>query len=218
MLLIVGWPCLALGAGLRLECEIGGEMLPLATVSKDSLLVRRGEALVPAPEAAIWHLTGDLVENARLVRWAPRHKLKARPLAEYNGFQRVIETEIVVDAKKNVLDAEFTLSDWPDAQSADSAVVAVWLINGKPAKVQVRPLESPINNGFAGEFHLLLSPAEAQGQPALLLWEKDAFLPPLPEYSNGPTQRAFLSVLTDDVSGLRDALTAGAKLNKKSRT
>lgn len=217
---------------LGLVCETEDRTLPIAQVEGETVLLRDGNSLVPAPShaGAPWTLVGDIRAHADMLRWTPAYSIERdarftdlRYRASVVLKRRIdlaprpgqVTDSILVEQARTIMRVEdpFT-QDWPDSPDQPTAVVAIWIVDGRVVQTQVQTTpRTNIPRDFDVTFDFALTPEQASGQPALALWRDGRFLTPTAISRHAPTQAAFHAIFFNDVPGLNAARSAGAKLD-----
>lgn len=213
-LTVAGAPVLA--AELRLLCEVEGKALPVGGVERRQIFALDGGKKVPVPADAKWQLQGDLRANAALVEWSPPYVVtrpvlpdRARP-AERAPYRASVNLRHATESFGRKVESAF-LKSWPGGVPDVALAVFVWLLDGRPSTVNVRVVPSTQRKNFLVSHDFKLSPVEAAGQPIVLVWQRGAFTPPVPRFSEAKAQGAFVAACLDDVVALKAALDTGVK-------
>ncbi len=217
------WCALARGE-LTLSVEVDGRPLAIAAVERGRILLSDGTRKREAPEDAVWKITGDLRENAEWVRWSPNYGIEVveKPDFERATMERPLKARVSVNHATELYGQKQKSSpfllDWPEGVPESGIAVFVWIVDRQIGKAAARPLPSTQRSKYFSSSHAFeLTPAEAAGQPAVLLWIDGKFRVPVPGFSDPQTQRAAAAIMLGDEAGLRAALQGGAKPRAVSR-
>lgn len=207
----------ASAAPLTLTCEIKGESYPIAKVERSRVLVQKDGRLIPVPSNAKWHLEGDLRENARFVEWSPICGVSQLDLPDC----KIGTTPARMEANVGMLhrsewanrpfESPF-LKRWPEGLSTPGLIVMAWVLDGQVIAMDVDPVPASTRaKEFRTSARLKLTPAEALGQPVVLVWHEGAFAPAAPRFAAPEAQAAFWAVENNDLAALQAALHAGVR-------
>lgn len=213
-------------APLDLFCEINGRFCPIAKVDRHQVWAMVEGKLTPVPREAKWRLEGDLRENARYADWSPIYSASRLDIPDCKVATTPIQVQVDVDVvhwnqgahrvfagrEVRMKFAGPFLEVWPQGLATPGLVVTAWVLHGQVIQTKAEPF--PATNqvqDFSIETSLKLTPAEATGQPVVLLWHDGAFVPVQPGFASPKAQAAFHAVETNDVAALQAALRAGLK-------
>lgn len=207
----------ASAAPLTLTCEIKGESYPIAKVERSRVLVQKDGRLIPVPSNAKWRLEGDLRENARFVEWSPICGVSQLDLPDC----KIGTTPARMEANVGMLhrsewagrpfESPF-LKRWPEGLSTPGLIVMAWILDGQVIAMDVDPVPATTRaKEFRTSARLKLTPAEALGQPVVLVWHEGAFVAAAPRFAAPEAQAAFWAVENNDLAALQAALHAGVR-------
>lgn len=213
-------------APLALFCEIKGQSYPVAKVERHQVWAMVEGKLTPVPRDAKWRLEGDLKENARLADWSPSYKVSRLDMPDC----KIATTPAQMTADiwirhwaqgahlqfgSRMRRMEFAgpfLEVWPEGLPAPGMIVIAWVLHGQVIKTYAQSVPATIQvQDFWAQTDFDLTPAEAMGQPVMLLWHEGSFVPVKQRFTKPEAQAAFLAVETHDLAALQAALRAGLK-------
>ena len=161
----------------------------------------------PAPEGATidWSLHGDVLADFALGRFSPLYLIR-----------RKLTQSGAAPSKSRVVDIIWHLhaKRWPLSEmERDGAIVAAWMVNGRPTQVAVihtlplvNTLSIPSTLATLGGVSLPLRDDEAGGFPVLLLWDRGRWIRPEAYSHNTEFQAAAAAIYRDDPVAFRSAL------------
>ena len=205
---------------LHLFCEMEQGRWPIASIAANGgIQVDAGGKAVGLPEKFAWRLDGDLRDNAAFFHWSPSYRLMRRsePMIAKEPdrpFQANVTMHYAPTSNSLREWAGGGLRTfWPSVSASNEAVVVAWIAQRRITQVQVRALQT---DAGAVEFEFPLTPDEAEGQPAVLLWADGRLRAPLSQFADSTiTPQALMAALLDDWAALEPLVQADRRLGSR---
>lgn len=187
-------------AGLQLACRVDGELAPIAAVDGKQIFVTVGGKTVAAPAGAEWTLTGEVRENARLLCWSPTYSISRRPEQPPGSSLRAGElvAEVGVARGMRRIQPAGWQECWEGHEAEPAVVVFAWLIDGKLTHIAAQAVPVVTSTTiFKRRVTIPLTEDEARGQPVLLRWDAQGWVPARPLLPSPRVQAALVDMMLD---------------------
>ncbi|QYM78046.1 TonB family protein [Horticoccus luteus] len=185
-------------AGLQLACRVDGELAPIAAVDGKQIFVTVGGKTVAAPAGAEWTLTGEVRENARLLCWSPSYSISRRPEQPPGASLRAGELVAAVGVARGMrgIRSAGWQEYWEGHEAEPAVVVFAWLIDGKLTHIAAQAVPVVTSTTiFKRTVTIPLTEDEARGQPVLLRWDAQGWVPARPFLPSPRVQAALVDMM-----------------------
>jgi uncharacterized protein len=195
-------------ADLALVCDSPGGPVKIERVGADHLIGTNGRELVRLPLDGRFRVEGDLRAGTRFLFWPPYFFIHHPPTRDrvppdqrpWFGYTRLVNGRGWAGPKAE----EIWIEKLPEA----AVVVLGWMVRGAIVRTRLAWLPAkPHRERFRLDLAFHLTPAEAEGQPVILLWANGTFVPVRPSFRDAAAQQAMEAMLLFEHAAFRRALT-----------